>query len=261
MYRKGGKYKKRSYKRRKYNKNKVSKKVWKASKKAAKAQIYRMSETKVIHSTGYSSYITAAESQFLCALHPFYFMTNHSREAGLVGNEFDLRYFELQGSLNFDGFSTALMSDVWLRISLIRTPEYWPNDAGTPVSSTIPTSTYALPLSAEPWFSKFNSNSVKVLQTKTIRLPGAAYVGNQTSTNRIHKYKNFKIKFRKLKGKKTIMSNYDENIVAGAGRRIRQGQFYIIIHMASVNAVSGTTSTDIVRRWLDWTYSMYYKDI
>jgi len=246
------KYKRRKYSRRSYKKrrNRVSKTVWKASKRAAKAQVYKMSETKRLHFVNNFVGVATGQSADLSAINPFQPFQNGTLQNTVVGNEIDVRYFELRYKLVHSAAAEKLISPIHFRVTLLKTPNVWP--LGTPTLPYIPST--SIPnifiTGGVPLNNKLDSNQVKVLSQKTITL--RPITGNTNSTNY---YRFGKIKFRGLKGKKTFMSVFPSNINTSLGN-IRQGQYYIMLQLIMAQ---NSTAADNVGLYYDW--SMYYKDM
>lgn len=238
----------RRYKRRKTGG--VSKTIWKASKRAAKAQVYKMSETKRLHYVSNVQGIGTLNFD-LTAFNPFQPFTTGTLQSNVIGNEIDVRYFEIRYKLIHTATQQDTLSPLVMRVTLVRTPVVWPLDSPSlPYigASSIPSIFIGNGNTRENF--KFDSNQVKVLGRKTVTLHGKT--GN---TNAATNYRFGRIKFRKLKGKKTFMTTGSASPSTAVGR-IRQGQYYILIELMAGNNTSGTNNYSVQYDW-----SMYYKDM
>jgi len=209
-----------------------------------------MSETKRLHFVNNFVGVATGQSADLSAINPFQPFQNGTLQNTVVGNEIDVRYFELRYKLVHSALAEKLISPIHFRVTLLKTPNVWP--LGTPTLPYIPST--SIPnifiTGGVPLNNKLDSNQVKVLYQKTITLRGIT--GNTNSTNY---YRHGKIKFRGLKGKKTFMSVFPSNINTSLGN-IRQGQYYIMLQLIMAQ---NSTAADNVGLYYDW--SMYYKDM
>nr|QJB18555.1 MAG: capsid protein [Genomoviridae sp.]QJB18589.1 MAG: capsid protein [Genomoviridae sp.] len=250
MYRK--KYKRRKYSRkRKYNKGRVSKTIWKASKKAAKAQVYRMSETKRLHFVNNLQGIASGTNYNITAFSPFQPFTNGLLQGNVIGNDIDVRYFEIRYMLFHNAAINFLAEPVNMRVTLLKTPTVW--TLGAPNLPYIPDANIPAIFIGNPngrLNFKFDSNLVKVISQKTINMRGET-----GSTNVGITYRHGKIKLRGLKGKKTFMAGTGLNLQNSFGQ-VRQGQYYVVIQLFTGSNSAGNND---IKLQYDW--SMYYKDM
>lgn len=191
----------------------------------------------------------------MTAFNPFQPFVSGDLQNNVIGQDIHVRYFEIRYHLRHIAQAEALSSPVYMRVTLVRTPVIWP--LGAPTAPYIPygniPSDVQVPtvsVGTFPLNSKWNSNIVKVLSSKTILLRG--YTGNTAATTN---FRVGRVRLRGLKGKKTFMTQYSSDVDLSLGR-IKQGQFYVIIELYTGNASSSTNNIDVRYDW-----SMYYKDM
>lgn len=258
-------------KRRRYNtkrkpwrryKGKVSKKQWKASKKAAKSVIYRMSETQRIHYNGSVQGIATGATHNITGFNPFalFYAAGASGSApntqsAFRGNEIDMRYVEFRWHLFHTSNTSAIVAPVYLQFTLIRTSQTYALQAGTPyVPEANIGSISWVTTTGDVTLRKWNSNAVRVLSQKRYKLPGGNYGAAVATVDKIGK-----TKFRKLKGKKTFETSYNQTVspTTSAGD-IKGGNYYIIIQLYSpMSSVAGSGNTVS----LNYDVSLYFKDV
>ena len=94
--------------------------------------------------------------------------------------------------------------------------------------------------------TKFNSQAVKVLWQKTVRLK---------DMNALWTIKYGKIKPKGLKGKKTFRYAYSADVDLAQGN-VRQGNYYLICDMWALTNASASHNIS-----LSYDFSIYYKDM
>lgn len=177
-------------------------------------------------------------------------------ENGMLGNnvigyDIDVRYMEIRYYIYKNStLATNLGEPLYVRFTLVKTPLWW--TLGSPTlpfipDSNIPVDTQIGGGGTQQLTYKWNSNVVKVLQQKTVVL--------RPSFNGTSNFKYGRVRFRKLKGKKTFMVQNSTDVEIAQGR-IRQGQYYIVIEMdQSLNASASNNAG------MYYDYSVYYKDM
>lgn len=262
----------RQYKRRRYTRNyrkpwrkykgKVTKKQWKASKKAAKSVIYRMSETKRVHYNANVQGIATGATHNITGFNPFavFWAQGASGSAGntqsaFSGNEIDMRYAEIRWHLYHTSNTSAIVAPVYLQFTLIRSNLTFPLQAGTPyVPEANIGSISWVSTSGDVMLRKWNSNAIRVLSQKRYKLPGGNYGGAVATVDKVGR-----TKFRKLKGKKTFETSYNSTVspITSLGD-IKGGNYYIIIQLYSpMSSVAGSGNTIS----MNYDVSLYFKDL
>lgn len=214
--------------------------------------VNKMSETKRMHYTNNAQGIATGVNYNTTALNPFQPFFNGELQNDIIGNEIDVRYFELRYYIYH---TSSTVNDVavptFVRWTLVKSPQVWA--LGSPTAPYIPETNmpFALRLGTGATMpitnTKFNSNVVKVLWQKTIRLGPPPFGPTNVRYG--------KIKPRGLKGKKTFMGAVGSNI-SNTNGQIRQGQYYLICDMWTRN--NATASNNIL---MTYDFSLYYKDM
>lgn len=210
-----------------------------------------MSETKKLHVLGSLQGIGTGLNYNRTALSPFMPFENGLLHNQVIGTEIDVRYFEIRYRLFRSSTTNSNLGEpTVVKFTLIKTPRIW--TLGTPTLPFIPDAnipTNATIGGGSPAFlnAKWNSNVVKVLASKTVRLPA----GYNSSSN----FKYGRVRFRQLRGKKNFMVGNSTDVEIALGE-VRQGQYYIVMEMYQ-SIPSGTSHN--TQMHYDW--SMYYKDM
>lgn len=220
-----------------------------------------MSETKKLHVQDFVLGIASGSRVGYHANSIYRPFTAGTSESGVIGNDIDVRYFELRYNVRLESNPLQADQPIFLEMALVRTAQVWGDTTSTIISpSGIPgtvwvqggTSTWNRPYG----LNKFNGDAVRVLKYKR-----KAFYPNTTNTataTAINNYKMWGGKWKmRMKGKRTFNINAFTGVSpATSGGVLRDNQYYLLVRLESTTAAGSTYNVSIT-----YDTSMYYKDI